>query len=101
MFDDDQNIHYAASGFGIKSDWYKNIVKNPEVVIRTAGKTFPVRARVLGVGESQEIFNAYYERHPNAIKNLARLIGYDIGESKRDTLDFLKFIPVIAFYPKE
>ena len=98
-YDKENNIHYVASGFGEKSDWYKNLVKEPKVTIETGGKNFPVQARIKEEEEAQEIFSEYMERYPNAIKNLAKLVGYDIGESDQDTLDFLRMIPVVAFIP--
>jgi len=100
-FDKDSNVHYVASGFGGKSDWFRNIVKYPHVNIRTAGKTFAVKAQVLDRDDAQTVFTEYIERYPNAIKNLARFIGYDIGNSQQDTLDFLRMIPVITFNPVE
>jgi deazaflavin-dependent oxidoreductase (nitroreductase family) len=98
-FDQEHNIHYVASGFGKKSDWYKNILKYPEVEIRCAGKSYPATAAILPVDEAQVIFQDYISKHPLAIKNLAKLIGYQIGDTEEDTLDFLKLIPVIAFKP--
>ena len=31
QYEIDTNLHYVASGFGEKSDWYRNIKKTPEV----------------------------------------------------------------------
>ena len=95
------NLHYAASGFGKKSDWFQNISTNPEVSIQSGGKTFSAKAQVINDEEAAKIFEDYTKKYPNAIKNLARFIGYDIGESEQDTLDFLRMIPVVAFYQME
>jgi len=92
-------VHYVASGFGGKSDWFKNIVKHPNVKIRSAGKTLAVKAQVLDGDSAQTVFMEYSDRHPNAIKNLVKLIGYNIGDSHQDTFEFLRMIPVIAFNP--
>ena len=98
-FDKESDVHFVASGFGEKSDWFLNISKNPDVKINTAGKIMAVNAQVLGRDNAQMVFEEYNSRYPHAIKNLARLIGYDIGNSRQDTLEFLKLIPVVAFYP--
>ena len=98
-FEKASNVHYVASGFGGKSDWFQNIVKHPHVNIRTAGKTLAVKAQVLDVDGAQTVFNEYTDRHPNAIKNLVKFIGYNIGDSHQDTLEFLRMIPVISFNP--
>ena len=95
-----KSIHYVASGFGEKSDWFRNIKSNPEVTIHTAGKVIPAKAKILSKDEASEVFSIYVEKHPNAIKNLAKLVGYKIGDSRNEHLEFLRQIPVIAFYPK-
>jgi deazaflavin-dependent oxidoreductase (nitroreductase family) len=38
---------YLLSGGGTKSDWVKNLVKEPNVTIRIAGQTFPAHASLL------------------------------------------------------
>lgn len=98
-YDNEKNIHFVASGFGEKSEWYKNIHKNPEVKIKCGGKTYNVLARILSIDEAQIIFQEYIKKHPLAIKNLAKLIGYQIGDSQNEILEFLRFLPVIAFHP--
>jgi len=93
-------IHYVASGFGEKSDWFRNIKENPEVTIHTAGNVIPAIAKILSKEEASEVISYYIENHPNAIKNLAKLVGYKIGDSREEHLEFLRQIPVIAFNPK-
>jgi deazaflavin-dependent oxidoreductase (nitroreductase family) len=96
-YEEDTNTHYVASGFGEKSDWYQNIVKTPQVTIQVGNKRFAALADRLSTDQAIEIFLDYRERHPKAIKNLANLIGYDIGETEEQELAFLRLIPVIAF----
>ena len=100
-FDPDTNIHYVASGFGNKSDWYQNIIKTPQVTVQVGFGTFNAHAERLSAEEAQKIFIEYRNRHPKALKNLAKLIGYNIGKTEADELAFLRLLPVIAFYPQE
>lgn len=97
----DKPIHYVASGFGEKSNWYKNIMANPDVTIHSGRKVIPAIATVLSKKEACKIFSNYIEKHPNAIKNLAKFIGYKMGDSKKENLDFLSHVPVIAFLPRD
>lgn len=96
----EKSIHYVASGFGEKSNWFRNIKENPEVTIHTAGIVIPAIAKILSEDEASEVFSNYIEKHPNAIKNLAKLVGYKIGDTRNEHLEFLRQIPVIAFHPK-
>jgi len=41
-----ENALYLMSGSGEKSDWVKNLMKDPNVSLRIAGQTFPALARV-------------------------------------------------------
>ena len=95
------NTHFVASGFGEKSDWFQNIIKAPDVVIQVGSQKYPVRAERLPEGEAEEVFQVYQREHPNAVKNLAKLLGYEIGDSEEEMMAFLKMVPVIAFRPKD
>ena len=98
-YDDINNLHYVASGFGKKSNWYRNIKKTPLVTIQSGGNQFAVKAVFLPTDEGLRILLGYQEKYPNAIKNLARIIGYQMGESETEIQDFLRQIPIIAFEP--
>ena len=52
------NILYLLAGGGDKSDWVKNLLKNPSVTVRIAQHTFTGIARL--VTEEQEDTNARY-----------------------------------------
>ena len=93
------NTHYVASGFGEKSDWYQNISKNPDVMIQVGSKKFLAQAEILPSDEAREVFLEYTHDHPNAIKNLARLVGYEIGDTEEEIMAFLALIPVVVFQP--
>ena len=47
QYDASTGVHYVASGFGVKSDWYRNIRENPEVTIQTGGRTYLATAEIL------------------------------------------------------
>lgn len=98
-YDQATNTHYVASGFGIKSDWFQNITKNPDVIIKVASDEFPAQAECLSPDEARGIFFEYTREHPNAIKNLAKLVGYEIGNTQEEMMEFLALIPVVAFRP--
>ena len=98
-YDRASNTHYVASGFGRKSDWYRNILKTPQVTIQSGGKQLAARAESLPPDQAQAVFADYVQRHPNAIKNLAKLVGYDIGDSEEEMMTFLELIPVVVFHP--
>jgi deazaflavin-dependent oxidoreductase (nitroreductase family) len=47
---------YVCSGWGAKSDWYKNILANPEVTLQVGRRVYSARARrVREIDEFQQI----------------------------------------------
>ena len=94
------NIHYVVSGFGEKSQWFQNIMNNPEVTIQVGNHSLKTFAERLSADEGEKIFNEYQQRYPNAIKNLSKLIGYQLGESDEDLRVFFRAIPVIRLQPR-
>ena len=100
-YDKDTNTPYVASGFGEKSQWFQNIMQTPEVRIKIGNKGFRALAERLPEAEAVKVFRDYHERYPNAIKNLSKIIGYQVGDSEKDILDFMRMIPIIVFRPQE
>ena len=99
-YDKETSTPYVASGFGEKSQWLQNITHTPEVQIQIGRKHFPAIAERLPEEEAVAVFKEDQGRHPNAIKNLSKMIGYEIGDSDEEIIDFLRLLPVIAFHPK-
>jgi deazaflavin-dependent oxidoreductase (nitroreductase family) len=99
-YDKETNTHYVASGFGEKSQWYQNIIKTPDVTIQVGNQKFPATAKRLPLDEAEKIFEIYQQKHPNAIKNLSKLVGYEIGDSEEKMRAFKRVIPIIALYPQ-
>ena len=94
------NVHYVVSGFGEKSQWFQNIMKTPEVYVQVGNKRFAAVAERLSPEDGEKIFQDYQKHHPNAIKNLSKLIGYQIGEDEEDIRAFTRTIPVIRMQPQ-
>jgi deazaflavin-dependent oxidoreductase (nitroreductase family) len=83
-FDPLTGTYFVASGFGENSDWYQNILKNPDVMIQVGSKTIPVTACVLEANESGEAMIDYARRNPRAAKELMRICGYKVDGSAED-----------------
>ena len=64
---------YMLSGGGDRSDWVKNLRRDPEVTVRIAGETFDGHARVVEDGEEDELARRLlvekYERNPGSLSN--------------------------------
>jgi deazaflavin-dependent oxidoreductase (nitroreductase family) len=67
---------YMLSGGGDRSDWVKNLRRNPEVIVRIAGKEFGGRAREARDAEEDELARRLlvgkYESRPGSLANWRR-----------------------------
>ena len=67
---------YMLSGGGDRSDWVKNLLRDPEVEVRIAGERFGGRAREAKDVEEDELARRLlvekYERAPGRLENWRR-----------------------------
>ncbi|MCK5346226.1 MAG: nitroreductase family deazaflavin-dependent oxidoreductase, partial [Candidatus Heimdallarchaeota archaeon] len=92
---------YIASGYGTKSDWFQNIKKTPDVRIQVGMRKANAHVEFLSEDRTEEEILDYARRHPTAIKQLAKLIGYTITGEQGELKSLSKKWPVLAFYPKK
>ena len=99
-YDANTNTYYVNSGFGPKSDWYRNILKQPENTIQVGNKTYPIRAEVLTPDEGAKIMLKFVKAYPWEAKSIARAVGYTVDGSDEDWLALGKEMIFIALRPR-
>ncbi|MCB9422475.1 MAG: nitroreductase family deazaflavin-dependent oxidoreductase [Ardenticatenaceae bacterium] len=76
---------YVASGWGAKSDWYRNLLANPDIMIQRGWRKMAVTAVPLTPEQSGEAMVDYAHRYPMAAKVLSkRLLGYEVDGTDED-----------------
>ena len=93
----DRQVYTVVSGFGSKSQWYKNIIHNPKVKIQVGTKKFQALARRLDPDQAEKVFQDYIQRFPRGFQTLAYLIGYQIEHTEEGYRKFSRQIPIIQF----
>ena len=88
---------YSASGFGEQSQWFKNISVNNAVFVTVKNTEFKAIASVLSADEATQILLRYARAHPNSIKGVARLSGYEMDGSEKDIIAFSQIIKIVKF----
>ena len=92
------DTYYVVSGFGRKSDWYRNIQHNPNVVVTVGTRTTPAHAEFLSPAEAAQEIRSYAERHPIAFPILTRfLLGYTPDLASEDVEQLAEAMPGVAF----
>ena len=75
-FSIDGRTLYMLSGGGDRSDWVKNLKKEPQVTVRLGGERFEGRARVVEDPEedglARRLLVEKYERNPGSLANWGR-----------------------------
>ncbi|RME46693.1 MAG: nitroreductase family deazaflavin-dependent oxidoreductase [Chloroflexi bacterium] len=95
------NTYYVASGFGEKSDWFRNIMKTPQVTIQVGRRQMPAIAERLSLEDAERELLDYARRHPRALRNLARILGYRIENTEEDIRALAQMVPIVAFRVRE
>ena len=98
--DEENDVYYLASGFGKRSDWYKNISKQPAVSITVGREEKMVTAVLLSTEESAEMMVDYAHRNPRAAKELTKVCGLTTDSSDEDYATIgREYIPFVALKP--
>jgi deazaflavin-dependent oxidoreductase (nitroreductase family) len=96
-FDAREKKCIVASGWGERSDWFQNVMHNPEVSIKVSKYQFKAHAVRLSVDEAGCELLDYSRRHPLAFKELARYMGYRLDGTQADVYALGRYLPMVAF----
>ncbi len=97
--------YYIISGFGEQTDWYKNIMENPQVTIQNGYEPICATARSPKTDEEWEAVHLYLTRSP-----VGRILMADYLASMEDRpediqsadiMSELKDLPVLTFDPTD
>ena len=91
----------VAAGFGPGSDWYRNLRANPQVIVQCGRRRWAMVARFLPPEQAGEELLDYARRHPLALRELARFMGYRLDGSREDVRALGQALSMVAFQPKE
>ena len=92
----------VASAWGRKADWFRNVLKTPEVTLTLGGRRFRAVATVLDEASAVDAVCDYARRHPLAFRELSRLM---LGEASAGEAEPCRAVghsvPVVRFDPVE
>lgn len=92
--------YIVASGFGVKADWYQNVMAHPEVTIQVGRRRMAARAERLPLPRATEVMLEYNRQHPALLRSLAGILGYRTDGSEADVRFFASVIPIVALTPR-
>lgn len=87
----------VAAGFGSGSDWYRNICANPRVTVQCGRRRWEMVANFLSPEQAGEELLDYARRHPVAMRELARFMGYRLDGSPAGIRALGQVLAMVAF----
>jgi deazaflavin-dependent oxidoreductase (nitroreductase family) len=92
------DLYYLASGWGNRSDWYRNVLHTPQVEAQVGKRKFTGRMQAVQPDQAAEVFFHYGQRHPRALQTLARGMGYRIVPEADAYRALGRVIPVVCLH---
>ena len=90
----DPRLWYVAAAWGEKSDWYRNVKRNPHVQVSVGVKRYLATAETVGVDDAARIHDRYVRDHPLAARFVGWMLGIDLIRS--DPRALAERIPLVA-----
>jgi deazaflavin-dependent oxidoreductase (nitroreductase family) len=92
------------SGFGHRSEWYRNVLAGQAVEVQIARLRFTPSVRPLGSGEAVGVLADYERRNrlaaPLVRAVLSKLIGFRYDGSDAARRRLVQTLPLVAFRPR-
>jgi deazaflavin-dependent oxidoreductase (nitroreductase family) len=82
------DVYIVASGFGVRAQWFRNLMANPHVRVSIAGDgPREATARQLSTAEADAALSDYVRRHPRAWAKFKNVLENTLGSaiSQHDT----------------
>ena len=88
--------YYIASGWGEKSNWYQNILNNPNVKFQVKNRKYDAYATRVDKEEAADVLFDYAKRYPKVFSILSqRIVGQSLEPTKVDCMLMADHVPVV------
>jgi deazaflavin-dependent oxidoreductase (nitroreductase family) len=91
----------VASGWGERSDWYRNLKAHPALEIRTGRERYAPEQRFLAPEEVYREIVDYERRHPWAVRIVPSLLGFRLDGSDTARRAFANSVRMVVFRPRQ
>jgi len=88
-----------ASGWDNRSDWFKNVVANPQITFQVGNRRVAGTAKRLPTEAAARELLDYARRHPLAFGELANFMGYRLDGTDDDICAAGRMLPMFILRP--
>jgi len=100
-YDPASDSSIIASGFGADVDWFRNIQKNPNVLVQLGARRLEAVAERLPLDVAADELYDYAQRHPRTLRTITkRLLGQELDGSAQSCRRLAVDVPVVALRPR-
>jgi len=99
-FDPGTGESIVASGWGQRTQWYRNLEAAPALEIETGGRRYRPQQRLLTCNEVYDVMAAYVRRYHPPQRIVARLFGLRFDGSDRGS-ERVQLLRGVAFRPPD
>jgi deazaflavin-dependent oxidoreductase (nitroreductase family) len=89
----------VAAGFGPHSDWYQNLRARPRAAVQCGRRRWDMQAEFLTPDQAGEELLDYGHRHPAALRELIRFMGFRAGDSPEEIRGVGRMLLMVKFHP--
>lgn len=99
----DPATHESAvlSAYGERADWYRNILANPPIEVRTGSSRYVPEYRLLSTGERFAALQTYQQRYRRAFRAVIRFLGYPYDGSEAGLRALAEMVVMVGFRPRQ
>jgi deazaflavin-dependent oxidoreductase (nitroreductase family) len=98
-YDEEKSIFVVAAGFGPQSDWYRNVRARPLATVQCGRRRWEMAAEFLTPEQAGEELLNYGRRHPAALRELIRFMGFEAGSGAEEIRAVGRQIAMVLFHP--
>ncbi|MDM4719327.1 nitroreductase family deazaflavin-dependent oxidoreductase [Micromonospora sp. WMMA1363] len=95
----DGDSYLVCSGFGVRAQWYRNVLANPGVTIQVGRRRTRAVAVPLRPGEGEFAMARYGERNPVLARKLCAVLGFAVDGSADDFREVGRRLPFLRLVP--
>ena len=95
-YDASGRVYIVAAAFGPSSDWYRNVLAEPDVTIRVSGGSHPAVAEPLAPTAAYNEFVSYGTQHRLFIRLLPKMTGRPFDGSEAAYRRVAEEMPLVA-----
>jgi deazaflavin-dependent oxidoreductase (nitroreductase family) len=102
QYEELEAVYYVASARGVQADWYRNLLKDPQVLVQVKEKHFTARAMPIADPERiADFLQLRLERRPRFMGVMLRLEGLPRKYGRTELVEFARRLALVALYPSE